>query len=89
MINGCVRGQDDCGCDCHRVPGVVHCFPCCDKPPARRWRKEESALDLLLAIQKGKRKKTEYPQDEHFENLGEQDPGFLQGRDPGDESAAQ
>lgn len=34
MLNGCVRGRDDCGCSCHRVPGVKHVMPCCDKPQA-------------------------------------------------------
>jgi hypothetical protein len=32
MINGCVVGRDDCGCDCHRTPGVKHVMACCDKP---------------------------------------------------------
>ena len=33
MANGCVKGPDDCGCDCHRTPGVIHVRPCCDKMP--------------------------------------------------------
>lgn len=34
MINGCVKGIDDCGCECHRIPGVKHVMPCCSAPPA-------------------------------------------------------
>lgn len=22
----------ECNCECHRMPGVYHCIPCCDKP---------------------------------------------------------
>ena len=41
MIGGCVRGPGYCGCDCHRMPGVKHIKPCCDKPPAKEFPVDE------------------------------------------------
>lgn len=29
----CVVDLNECGCDCHRMEGVSHVMPCCDKPP--------------------------------------------------------
>lgn len=25
----CTPGEEHCHCQCHRVPGVYHCVPCC------------------------------------------------------------
>lgn len=29
----CYVDDGECHCICHERPGVMHCFPCCDKLP--------------------------------------------------------
>lgn len=44
---GCSPPLDGCTCECHRVPGIKHCVPCCDLPhvdPDRRIMEEGPAL---------------------------------------------
>lgn len=80
MVNGCVKGLDDCGCECHRIPGVKHVMPCCDKPAlgSRLEKPDGTEWIWVMAIRQSKdgdtnlklEKSTDYDKD----------------RDPGDET---
>lgn len=32
MFN-CCHSFEECDCDCHRIPGMMHCMPCCGTCP--------------------------------------------------------
>ena len=63
MINGCIKGADDCGCECHRIPGVKHVMPCCDKPPmvGTRLSKPDGTEWIWLKAPEGATIWTEWP----------------------------
>ena len=45
MLNGCVIREGECYCACHRVYGIKHVMPCCDKPPLQKESRPISDRD--------------------------------------------
>lgn len=40
---GCHPGYNGCGCQCHRVPGIMHVMACC------RPTDKEKELEVMIA----------------------------------------